>query len=356
MNKNAFNDRNDVKWAHPDIEAEFEAGFQPFGFDDIFDETLPMDVRLAELERVEGSFAVEGSDTHDPERTKVCYAPGCVEEPDAPEVEVVISYPSEGKRKRLPLVLEIPGGGLVTCMTPCIDTEAEADFYGCAVATFRYRVALKGGGYPESINDCHAAYQYLLDHADELGINAKKIVVMGVSSGGHFTLALAHRLKRYGIAPRGCIALVPIVDDRMSYFSSRYFCDGWGAGQTYVSSRIWARNQNPALLPPEAFPNHATVEECVGLPPTFIHSCEHDSGMGPQLEYAAKLLEAGVYTSIIVWPGSNHDGLNSAAFLCFDEETSGEYPRQLRNTFKFQVADLIKHDHSRPWTLEEAGI
>ena len=355
MNKNALNDRNDIRWANPEIEGEYEAAMQPFGFDTIFDETLPMDVRIEELNRVEGSFAVEGSEP-DPERTQILHAPGCPEEPDAPEVEITLSYPSEGRRKKMPLLLEIPGGGLVTCMTPCINTEAEADFYDCAVATLRYRVALKGGGYPQSINDCHAAYQYLVDHADELRINAKKIVLMGTSSGGHYTLALAHRLKRYGLTPRGCISFVGIVDDRMSYFSSRYFCDGWGAGQLYVSSRIWASNANPALLPPEAFPNHASVEECVGLPPTYLHSCEHDSSVGPTLEYAGKLIEAGVYTGLTVWPGSNHDALNSAAFLAFDEENSGQYPRQLRNAFKFQVADLFKHDHSRPWTVEEAGV
>ena len=57
-------------------------------------------------------------------------------------------------------------------------------------------------------------------------------------------------------------------------------------------------------VPAEAFPGRATVEECVGLPPTFIHAMINDNGLDQTSEYISKLSAAGVYCEMHAWGGS----------------------------------------------------
>lgn len=63
--------------------------------------------------------------------------------------------------------------------------------------------------YPAALDDCMAAYRWLLDQ----GIDAGRIVVAGDSAGGNLTLALLLRARDEGLPlPAGAVALSPVTD------------------------------------------------------------------------------------------------------------------------------------------------
>jgi acetyl esterase/lipase len=63
--------------------------------------------------------------------------------------------------------------------------------------------------YPAALDDCTAAYRWLLAQGHEAG----RIVVAGDSAGGNLTLALLLRLRDEGLPlPAGAVALSPVTD------------------------------------------------------------------------------------------------------------------------------------------------
>ena len=212
-----FRIRDDAKWGHPELEMAYSLMGQSVGYSEVLlNDDLSFEERQEFAAHAEDGFKDYLPD-YDWTRVTEYEAKGCIDEPDAPAVKLLVANPREGKwryKKNSPCIMIIPGGGLTTCFRFTAAIEDWADKYGVPVATFNYRVLTQGAKYPEPVNDCEAAYNYLAEHAKELNISANKIVIHGNSSGGHLSLALCHRLKKRGITPRGCLVWVPIIDDR----------------------------------------------------------------------------------------------------------------------------------------------
>ena len=62
--------------------------------------------------------------------------------------------------------------------------------HGYAVASVQYRFS-QTATFPAQIEDCRAALRYLREHADELGVDARRVGVMGESAGGMLAALLA---------------------------------------------------------------------------------------------------------------------------------------------------------------------
>lgn len=108
------------------------------------------------------------------------------------------------------VVLYLHGGAFVT-ETPVFHGALlgricrEAGARGLMVG---YRLAPEHR-YPAALDDCIAAYRWLLDQ----GFDAGRIVVAGDSAGGNLTLALLLRARDEGLPlPGGAVALSPVAD------------------------------------------------------------------------------------------------------------------------------------------------
>lgn len=90
-----------------------------------------------------------------------------------------------------PLVLWIHGGGWAggsrSGLQPMAETCAA---FGYVSATVDYRLTIDGHRFPTQLEDVAAALTYLLEHAEEHGIDRERIVVGGDSAGGHLSLLL----------------------------------------------------------------------------------------------------------------------------------------------------------------------
>lgn len=238
--------------------------------------------------------------------------PGCIEEPDAPAVHAVIRRlrPEVFGDGPYPTVFCIPPGGLILNDPYICASAPMAKFLGAQLVTVQYRSNVDAC-YPAAINDLHAGYQWMVDHAEELNIDLDRIVIYGGSTGGMFSAAFPFRLKRYDWCgapmPRGVIVDDGMLDDRGYRRCSRTKSYTWcGITDREANMLYMGDNFASPFVGPEAYANHATVSECVGLPPYAMYNGQDNPGSDYVLEFALKLAEANVHCSTLIWGSTTH--------------------------------------------------
>lgn len=350
MNKNdKFNNRLDERWAHPEIQDFYEKFNIPSQVSlDSYDLTIPYEIRKQKVNENARNYMLTNEKL--PDNVTTYSINGISGNP----ISVHAAKPAKVKKK-MPCLFYIPGGGLTLCaFTPHSFEEAEKCKAIMILPVYRtiYDFEENESGYPGTIDDLEAVYKWTIDNADELNINTDKIVLHGGSSGAHLALALAHRLKKrdyYGAMPRGIVTMGPIVDERMDYSSSKYTNIAWSGLQLHRCLKTWlGPNMNPADIPADAVPNHASKEECIGLPPTFMHVEEHDPGASSTMAYAEKLLAAGVYTEVHLWGGAAHTNLSTTKFVTEDSK----YSDRFFSIYDNNILDCFKYDFRRQWLTD----
>lgn len=227
----------------------------------------------------------------------------------APDVPVLIYRPT-GAKAPLPALLHIHGGGYVLGLAagsgPAnVRTAAEV---GCVVVSVDYRLAPETVA-PGAVEDCYAALGWLYAAADGLGVDRSRIAVGGESAGGGLAAALALLTRDRGEYPI-CFQLLiyPMIDDRTG--SSR-------PHNPYTGEFVWTPSFNrfgwQALLGEVPGGNGvspyiaaARAENLAGLPPAYISVGALDLFLEEDIEYARRLLDAGVPTELHVFPGAYH--------------------------------------------------
>lgn len=353
-----LDDRNDSKWAHPELKDYWIAGNADF-IETLLDEDVPLEKRLTRLEKVNSStikyyeklgfkpfeglhFSEEGNEYG---VLKKFQCKGC---PDDPEVttEVYAVIPNEKKDTPRPVIFYIMGGGYFQNL-PGIYPEllGLAKRYDAVVVTCTYSNLLQGK-YPTMINEHHAAYLWMLENAEMLNIDPDNVVIVGESGGAHFGLNMAFRLKRYGIIPKGIVAVDPICDDRNQYESNKLIKLPASSIRTHALHCVYygANNVGSPYVGPEAFANRATVEECKGLPPIFLFIGETDMDRDSTMAFASKLYVARVPCSLHVYYGSAHGTL----WFARNSEMADRFWKELYGT----INDCIKYDLRRPWAWD----
>lgn len=98
-------------------------------------------------------------------------------------------YLPQNATKNIPLVVFVHGGGWLSN-----DKYADIGYMkktvfeivqkGYALASIDYRFSTQAV-FPAQIQDCNRAVSYLVDHAQEYGLDIERMAVMGFSAGGH---------------------------------------------------------------------------------------------------------------------------------------------------------------------------
>lgn len=345
-------DRNDLRWAHPGLkEYYYIDGRKTVDKFTNPDKTLEQrrekrDKMYRDIESGRPAMFEACPELNEHGETTTHMVPGCPEEPDT-QVKVDVRAPKVRKKKKLPVVFYIAGGAFLLG-TPWLGPVEEYSMnYNCVVVAPWYRTGVDAP-YPAAINDLHAAYKWMVENANELGINTDRVVITGMSAGAALSLSLAFRLKRYGYKPRGVVALDPICDERSNFLSHTYINDGLDSEQIhkFMTQYLGAENFGSNGLGPEALANHATVEDCKGLCPIVIHAAENDVDRDPATQFVSKLYAAGVYTEFHVWGGCCHATLFNAPK---DEEIRERYQKLVDGN----ITDFFKYDMRREWLNEE---
>ncbi|MFC5382115.1 alpha/beta hydrolase [Aquipuribacter nitratireducens] len=217
--------------------------------------------------------------------------------------------PTQPESTRMPLVLWVHGGGLVSG-SPVQDDLTSHTFareLHATVAAVRYRLAPEHPG-PAAVEDAYAALHGLHERADELGLDTTRIAVAGASAGGGIAAALAQMAHDRGEVPIAFQLLVyPMLDDRtvirrdhdtrgVRVWTPRSNRFGW---TSYLGGPPGADHVPDYVVP-------ARREDLTGLPPAWIGVGDLDLFHEEDLAYAERLRAAGVACQVHVVPGAFH--------------------------------------------------
>lgn len=225
-----------------------------------------------------------------------------------PEVTLFVINARPGGSR--PAIVHTHGGGhiLGSARSEVAYEQALARELDCVIVTVEYRLA-PDTIYAGSIEDSYAGLRWLHAQADRLGVDRKRIVAMGESAGGTHAALLALTARDRGEVPlAGQVLIYPMLDDRTG--SSVQMPRLIGAfGWTAAANRFgWASFLGMApggsTVPAAAVP--ARRADLAGLPPTYIAVGGLDLFVREDIEYARRLLEAGVPTELLVLPGAFH--------------------------------------------------
>ena len=226
----------------------------------------------------------------------------------APDVKVFVINAKPGEHR--PAVLHTHGGGFLLGSAagdvPRLQVMARA--LNCVIVTVEYRLAPETP-FPGSLEDNYAALKWLHTEASSLGVDPARIAVAGESAGGGHAAILAIAARDRGEVPVMFQSLVyPMLDDRTG--SSRQ-------PAPYIGTFIWTAGYNrlawKAFLgaepggpraPAGAVPSR--LENLGGLPPAWIGTGSIDLFVDEDIEYARRLIDAGVRADLLVVSGAYH--------------------------------------------------
>ncbi|MFI7673472.1 alpha/beta hydrolase [Actinophytocola sp. NPDC049390] len=221
--------------------------------------------------------------------------------PADPAVPVRIYRPQEAHGA----IVWLHGGGFVM---GTVDTEHPwaarlADLSGAVVISVGYRLAPENP-FPAAFDDAYAVLSWAVDHAAELGVDPERVAVGGHSAGGGLAAGVALK-ARDEQGPRICFQLLnqPGLDDRQESWSARNAIDTPWMNRDKVAA-AWRHYLGGAPATPYAAP--ARAEDLSGLPPAYVGTAELCPNRDEDIEYAVRMLRAGVSVELHQWAGTFH--------------------------------------------------
>ena len=227
----------------------------------------------------------------------------------APDVKILMmGQKPDGKAR--PAVLYIHGGGYILGsawaeITGAQNLSLDLD---CVVIMPDYRLAPETR-FPGSLEDNYAALQWIYANADSIGVDRSRIALVGGSAGGGHAAALAIVARDRGEIPICCqILIYPMLDDNTGStrmpppFIGTF---GWSASDNKLGwTSLLGVPAGSKSVPAGAVP--ARVKDLSRLPPTFVGVGSIDLFCEEDIEYAKRLVLAGVPTKMLVIPGAFH--------------------------------------------------
>ncbi len=190
-------------------------------------------------------------------------------------------------------------GNLDTDHRQCVELARRGR---CSVVSVDYRLAPEHP-YPAALDDAITVLGWVWSHAQELDVDVSRIAVAGSSAGGALAAGLAQQ------SADGSLAQVvfqllhqPVLDDRRTASKAEFAAtpafDGPACGQ------MWRHYLGSTVPSADAVP--ARRGQLTGLAPAFISCSEIDPLRDEALDYAMRLLAAGIATELHVFPGTCH--------------------------------------------------
>ena len=155
--------------------------------------------------------------------------------------------------------------------------------------------------YPAALDDCCAAYRWLLAR----GVAPTRLAVAGDSAGGNLTLALLLRLKREGLPLPACAAALSPLTDFSPTSSSLAFNARSDVMFTAEASRLMGEPyvRDTPLTDPGVSPLYG---DWAGLPPLLFQASAAEMLLCDSVRAAERARAAGVAVTEQIWPGLPH--------------------------------------------------
>lgn len=226
----------------------------------------------------------------------------------APGVPVRI-YRPEKHTEVLPALLWIHGGGYMLGNIDQEDVTSRQFTLAaeCVVVSVEYRLAPENP-YPGPLEDCYAALKWLATHTKELKADRSRIAIGGASAGGGLAAGLALLARdRAEVNVMFQLLVYPMIND----------CNIAPPSQSLPDALFWTRKSNligwrsylgcePGGKDISCYAAAFRAENLEGLPPSYITVGDIDLFAEEDVDYARRLIKAGVSTELHVYPGGCH--------------------------------------------------
>ena len=228
---------------------------------------------------------------------------------DAPDIVVRTFQLSEQGGHPAPALLWIHGGGFGArdLDHPFIKQLLENIVLETGTIVFvpEYRLA-PASPFPAAPNDCYATLQWLRSSIDEYRIDPNRIMIGGSSAGGCLAIATVLMARDKGDPQFYFQFLIePVTDNRFITVSSQSITDP----EIFNSEALrecWVNYLGGNLTTDSPYAAPALADDLSGLPPAYIFVAERDPVRDEGIEYANRLMQAGINTELHVLPNIHH--------------------------------------------------
>jgi len=206
----------------------------------------------------------------------------------------------------------------------------------CKVVYVDYRLAPKHA-FPVGVEDCYAAFDWVHQNADELGIDIAKVAIGGDSAGGALATAVNLMARDRGVATACFQMLVyPVTDARQSTGSIKKFTDTpmWNSKQTVKMWKLYLKDGLPTKRD-YASPMEAASFE--NMPATYLEVAEFDCLRDEGINFATALQESGVQVELNETMGTVH-GFEIAESSELVHQIIGKRIKALKEGFNHSTA------------------
>ena len=288
-----------------DLEAEIDATHKEIL--DMFPKDL---LKLDDIPALRAAIKSEPVDFPENVLVEDVMIPGLNNDPD---VKVRLYKPIDLAKESPCLLWMHPGGMTIgdANMEDLTSAQRAVD-HSCLVASVDYRLAPENP-YPSAPDDCYAALLWFANNASELGISSSRIAIGGASAGAGLAASTCLRARDES-GPEIVFQLLtyPMLDHRNTNPSSYGVMDDF---------RVWNRKAN--LISWEAYlgdltdiPTYASPSletELSNLPPAMISVGALDNFADECIDFAQRLMQAGVRTDLRVYAGAFHGSVGLVA-------------------------------------------
>lgn len=295
---------------------------------------FPADLSAARLNQKTAmgalSKAASATDVHIEERNLTA--------PEGHEFMVKIYTPNPKPETALPVLVWMHGGGFVVGHPVEHDNIAINFVRGanCAVVSVDYRLAPENP-FPAGIEDCYTALQWVAAQGSQFGFDTGRIAVGGYSAGGGLAAGLALLARDRG-GPNLVLQmpLCACLDDRHLTQSAQEVTDGrvWSRSISEDAWNLYLTGLDRANTSYYAAPARAT--DLSGLAPAYFGIGELDLMRDENIDYANRLMQAGVSAELHIFRGAFHGFELLGGDTELGQRALVEYGAVLKRAFKLQ--------------------
>lgn len=216
----------------------------------------------------------------------------------------------------LPTLIYYHGGGFVIGNIETHDSTCRrlANRSRCQVISIDYRLAPEHP-FPASTDDGVATFRHIRDNAAAFGVDAARIAVGGDSAGGMIAAVICQTCRDRGEAtPAFQMLIYPATDSSRDSGSRKSFAEGYFLTRDLMDW-FWkaytpaGTDQGDLRLSP------LLAKDFKGLPPAFVLTAGFDPLRDEGRAYADRLIDAGIKTTYVNYPGTIHGFFSLTRFL-----------------------------------------
>jgi acetyl esterase len=220
----------------------------------------------------------------------------------------------------LPTLIYYHGGGFVIGNLETHDSTCRrlANKSRCQVIAIDYRLSPEHP-FPAPIDDGVAAFRHIRDNAAKFGVDPARIAVGGDSAGGAIAAVVCQICRDAGETvgkggPAFQMLIYPATDSSRASASRQAFAEGYFLTKPLMDW-FWKAYVPAGTDLADLRLSPLLARDFAGLPPAFVLTAGYDPLRDEGRAYADRLIEAGVKTTYVNYPGTIHGFFSLTRFL-----------------------------------------